>query len=144
MQDRAMVVRIVDLPVVTTCSDHPEDQSKMLRFKGHSKDQGAMLRFKGHSKDQEAMLRFKGHNKDQEAMQISVVPQKVQMQGNRIPVLQEIQAPGTPQELQVFEDLLTIDLEFNDLPADPVVQIQEVRGIQAIAEEAVIDLTEFL
>jgi hypothetical protein len=61
------------------------------------------------------------------------------MQGNRIPVLQEIQAPGTPQELQVFEDLLTIDLEFNDLPADPVLQIQEVRGSQVIAEEEAID-----
>ena len=107
-------------------SDLREDQAEILIFKGHNKDQGAMLR-------------FKGHNKDQGAMQISVVPQKVQMQGNRIPVLQEIQAPGTPQELQVFEDLLIIDLEFNDLPADPVLQIQEVRGSQVIAEEEEID-----
>jgi hypothetical protein len=85
------------------------------------------------------MLIFKDHNKDQGVMQISEVHQKVQMQGNRIKVLQGIQVLVTPQELQVFVDLPKIDLAFNDLPADLVVQNQEVRGDQAIVKEAEID-----
>ena len=118
MQDPEMVVRIVDRPVVPTFSDHPEDRVEMLTFKGHNKNHGVM--------------------------QISVIHQKVQMQGNRIKVLQGIQVLVTPQELQVFVDLPTIDLAFNDPPADPVVQNQEVRENQATVKEEEIDLPEFL
>ena len=130
MQDPEMVVRIVDRPVVPTFSDHPEDRVEMLIFKDHNKDQGVMLT-------------FKGHNKNHGVMQIYVIHQKVQMQGNRIKVLQGIQVLVTPQELQVFVDLPTIDLAFNDPPAGPVVQNQEVREIQAIVKEEEIDLPEF-
>ena len=118
MQDQVMGVIIADLLVVLTFSDHPEDRAEMLTFKGHNKNHGVM--------------------------QISVIHQKVQMQGNRIKVLQGIQVLVTPQELQVFVDLPTIDLAFNDPPAGPVVQNQEVRKNQAIVKEEEIDLPEFL
>jgi hypothetical protein len=108
-----MVVLIVDQPVIPMFSDHPEERVEMLTFKDHKKDQAVT--------------------------QISVVHQKVQIQGNRITVLQGIQVIVTQQGLQVFVDLPKIDLTFNDHPADPAVQIQEVRGDQEIVKEEEID-----
>jgi hypothetical protein len=131
MQDRVMGVIIADLLVVLTFSDHSEDRAEMRISKDQNKDQGVMQI----SKDR---------NKDQAVVQISDNQKEARTQGNHIIVLQGIQVPVTPQELQVFVDLPTVDLAFNDPPADPVVQNQEVREIQAIVKEEEIDLPEFL
>lgn len=70
MQDQVMGVIIADLLVVLTFSDHPEDRAEMLTFKGHNKNHGVM--------------------------QISAIQKEARTQGNRIIVLQEIQAHVVP------------------------------------------------
>lgn len=107
-------------------------------------DQPVVLRFSVHPDDRAVMLTFKGQNKDPGVIQISVIHLKVQTPGNRIAVPQGIQVLVTPKELQVFVNLPIVDLKFNDRPADPGVQIQEVRGDQAIVKEEEIDLLQFL
>lgn len=89
--------------------------------------------------DRAVMPPFKDLNKDQGVMQIFVIHQEIPTQGNRIKVLQGIQVLVTPQEIQVLVGLPKIDLAFNDHPADPEVQIQEVRGDQAVVKEEEID-----
>ena len=95
--------------------------------------------FSDHPEERVEMLTFKNHKKDQAVTQISVVHQKVQIQGNRITVLQGIQVLVTQKGLQVLADLLTIDQQCNDHPADPAVKIQEVREDQEIVKEEEID-----
>jgi hypothetical protein len=86
------------------------------------------------------MLTFKGRKKDQRVIQISVILQEAQTHGNRMIELQGIQVLVSPQETQIQVNRPAIDLVSNDPPADPIVQIQDVRKNQAVVTEEDIDL----
>lgn len=103
-------------------------------------NQTVVLTFSAHLVDRMEMLTFKGRKKDQRVIQISVILQEAQTHGNRMIELQGIQVLVSPQETQIQVNRPAIDLVSNDPPADPIVQIQDVRKNQAVVTEEDIDL----
>lgn len=103
-------------------------------------NQTVVLTFSAHLVDRTEMLTFKGRIKDQRVIQISVILQEAQTHGNRMIEHQGIQVLVSPQETQIQVNPPAIDLVSNDPPADPIVQIQDVRKNQAVVTEEDIDL----